>query len=103
MGGAIFIAVFNVRVTLHDYIGQIGNYFVADVSVDFDRPYRLTEIEQKVMKVDGIQHVEGWQFVSGELLDDNKQVLENINIFGPPADSQLIEPILVVGTLDPRR
>lgn len=97
MGGAIFIAVFNVRVTLHDYIGQIGKYFVADVSVDFDKPYRLDKVEQAVMKVPGIQHAEGWQFVSGELLDNNKQVLENINIFGPPADSQLVDPILVSG------
>jgi len=97
MGGAIFIAVFNVRVTLHDYIGQIGKYFVADISVDFDRPYRLTEIEQTVMKVDGIRHMEGWQFVSGELLDENNEILENFNMFGPPADSQLIDPILVAG------
>jgi putative ABC transport system permease protein len=97
MGGAIFIAVFNVRVTLHDYMGQIGKYFVADVSLDFERPYRLIEIEQKVMSVDGVQHVEGWQFVSGEVLDENDEVLENINVFGPPADSQLIEPILIAG------
>jgi putative ABC transport system permease protein len=97
MGGAIFIAVFNVRVTLHDYIGQIGKYFVADVSLDFDRPYRLREIGQQVMNVDGIQHVEGWQFVSGDLLDEKGDVLENINVFGPPGDSELIEPILVAG------
>jgi putative ABC transport system permease protein len=97
MGGAIFIGVFNVRVSLHDYIGRIGNYFVADVSVDFNRPYRLSEIEQQVMKLDGFQHVEGWQFVSGDVLDDDKNVLENINIFGPPADSELIEPLLVSG------
>ena len=97
MGGAIFIAVFNVRVTLHDYIGQIGKYFVADVSLDFDKPYRLNEIEQKVGNVDGIQAVEGWQFVSGELLDEHGNVLENINMFGPPADSKLIEPILLAG------
>jgi len=97
MGGAIFIAVFNVRVTLHDYIGHIGKYFAADVSVDFDRPYRLLEIEQAIRNIDGVQHVEGWQFVSGELLDPKKQVLENINIFGPPADSGLIEPLLVAG------
>lgn len=97
MGGAIFIAVFNVRVTLHDYIGQIGKYFVADVSLDFDVPYRLREVEQRAMQVDGVLHVEGWQFVSGELLDQKGDVLENINIFGPPADSQLIEPILVAG------
>jgi putative ABC transport system permease protein len=97
MGGAIFISVFNVRTTLHDYIGQIGKYFVADVSLDFDQPYRLSEIERKVMRVDGIQHVEGWQFVSGDLLDENGNVLENINVFGPPADSELIEPLLVAG------
>src|SRR5215216_4903062 len=97
MGGAIFIAVFNVRVTLHDYIGQIGKYFVADVSLDFDQPYRLNDIQQKVMGVQGIQNVEGWQFVSGELLDQNGEVLENINMFGPPADSELIQPILVEG------
>ena len=97
MGGAIFIAVFNVRVTLHEYMDQIGNYFVADVSLDFERPYRLLEIEQKVQTISGIQRVEGWQFVSGEVLDEKDQVLENINIFGPPADSQLIEPILIAG------
>ena len=97
MGGAIFIGVFNVRVSLHDYIGRIGNYFVADVSVDFDKPYRLKEIEQQVMKLDGFQHVEGWQFVSGDVLDASQNVLENINIFGPPADSELIEPLLVSG------
>ena len=97
MGGAIFIAVFNVRVTLHDYIGQIGKYFVADVSLDFDQPYRLREIEQIAMQVDGIQRVEGWQFISGDLLDENGEVLENINVFGPPADSELVDPILVAG------
>jgi putative ABC transport system permease protein len=97
MGGAIFIAVFNVRTTLHDYIGQIAKYFVADISLEFDDPYRVREIEQKALEINGIVRVEGWQFVSGELLDQNKNVLENLNIFGPPSNSQLIEPILVSG------
>ncbi len=97
MGGAIFIAVFNVRVTLHDYMNVIGKYFVADVSVDFDKPYRLDKVVQDVLEVDGIQHVEGWQFASAELLDDNKQVFENISLLAPPANSQLIEPMMVSG------
>ena len=97
MGGAIFIAVFNVRVTLHDYIGAISRYFVADVSLDFDAPYRLHEMEQVLMQVEGVERVEGWQFVSGELLDENGNVFENLNIFAPPADSQLIQPMLVKG------
>jgi putative ABC transport system permease protein len=97
MGGAIFIAVFNVRTTLHEYIGAIGKYFVADISLDFDKPYRLREVGGMAMQVDGVTGIEGWQFVSGELLDANGEVLENINIFGPPADSVLIEPLLVAG------
>jgi len=97
MGGAIFIAVFNVRVTLHDYMGIIGKYFSADVTLDFNRPYRLREIEQAVMQVDGVKGVEGWQFVSGEILDPNGNVLENLNMFGPPADSLLVRPLMVSG------
>jgi putative ABC transport system permease protein len=97
MGGAIFIAVFNVRVTLHDYIGQIGNYFVADVSLDFDQPYRLNEIEQKAMQMKGVQSVQGWQFLSGDMLDENGNMLETLNLFGPPGKSDLVQPILVEG------
>jgi putative ABC transport system permease protein len=97
MGGAIFIAVFNVRTTLHAYIEQIGKYFVADISLDFDRPYRLSEIRQQALGVDGVVLVEGWQFMSGQLLDPQGQVLENLNIFGPPAASTLVEPNLVAG------
>jgi putative ABC transport system permease protein len=47
--------------------------------------------------VSGIKDVEGWQFVSGDLLDNNGKVLENINVFGPPGNSKLIQPILVEG------
>jgi putative ABC transport system permease protein len=97
MGGAIFIAVFNVRVTLHDYIGQIGKYFRADVTLDFDRAYRLQEIERTVMKIDGVTQVEGWQFASGELMDDRGSVVENITLLAPPAESTLVQPILVEG------
>jgi putative ABC transport system permease protein len=97
MGGAIFISVFNVRITLHDYIGQIGKYFRADVTLDFDKAYRLQEVEQAVMKVEGVTKAEGWQFASGELLDDNDNVVENITLLGPPAESTLVQPILVAG------
>ncbi len=97
MGGAIFIAVFNVRVTLHDYIGQIGKYFRADVTLDFDQPYRLEEVKQVVGSVEGVVQVEGWQFASGEVLDANENVVENLTLLAPPADSRLVQPILVEG------
>jgi len=97
MGGAIFISVFNVRVSLHDYIGQIGKYFRADVTLDFDKSYRVDEVQRAVTNVDGVVKAEGWQFLSGELLDEQNNVLENLNILSPPAQSTLIQPILVSG------
>jgi putative ABC transport system permease protein len=97
MGGAIFVSVFNVRVTLHDYIGQIGKYFRADVTLDFDRPYRLEKVELAAMSVEGVTNVEGWQFVSAEILDEDENVLENITLLSPPANSALVQPLLVEG------
>ena len=97
MGGAIYIAVFNVRVTLHDYIGSIGQYFRADVTVDFDHSYRLHEIEQFALQVPGVHAVEGWQFIGTELLGPDASVLDNLNILAPPADSELVNPIMVSG------
>ena len=97
MGGAIFIAVFNVRVTLHDYVDAIGKYFRADVTVDFDRAYRVREVEQFALQVDGVQRVEGWQFLGTELLYPDGAVAENLSIFAPPAESQLVDPIIVAG------
>jgi len=96
MGGAIFISVFNVRATLHEYIGQIGKYFRADVTLDFDRAYRSNEIEQFAYQIPGVQHVEGWQFVGAELLDGDA-VINNLNILAPPANSELVKPLMASG------
>ncbi len=97
MGGAIFIAVFNVRVTLHDYIDQIGSYFRADVTIDFDKAYRIREVEQYALQVDGVEDIEGWQFIGVELLYPDGSVADNINLLAPPAESELVNPILVEG------
>ena len=97
MGGAIFIAVFNVRVSLHEYMNSIGKYFRADVTVDLDHAYRIDKVTQYAMQVEGVQHVEGWQFLSFELLYPDGSVAENMNVFAPPAHTTLIEPIMVSG------
>jgi putative ABC transport system permease protein len=83
MGGAIFIAVFNVRVTLHNYIGAIGNYFKADVELDFTQPYRTHEIQLLAMQIPGVQSVEGWQGLSADLLYPNGSIIDTLNIAAP--------------------
>ncbi len=97
MGGAIFIAVFNVRVTLFDYIVAIGDYFKADVTVSFDRPYRLDKVEMAGMKYPGVTQVEGWAFVNAEALFPDQTAADNLVILAPPVDSELVVPILISG------
>ncbi len=97
MGGAIFIAVFNVRVTLHDYITQVGKYFTADVTLDFDEPYRLNKVEREALNVPGVIRTEGWAFADGEALYADGTTADNMIILAPPASSTLVSPILVSG------
>ncbi|MHB8087547.1 MAG: ABC transporter permease, partial [Anaerolineaceae bacterium] len=97
MAGAIFIAVFNVRVTLFDYMDGIGKYFLADVSLDFDQPYRLKDITNRVLSIPGVADVEGWAYASAEAINLDDSLAENITIMAPPSDSTMVTPNLVVG------
>jgi putative ABC transport system permease protein len=98
MGGAIFIAVFNVRVSLRDYTEQIGSYFRADVTLDFDSPYRMDEVRQFAFQVEGVEDVEGWQFIGIELLYPDGSVAENVNLLAPPANTNLVKPMIAAGS-----
>lgn len=97
MGGAIFIAVFNVRVTLFDYIDAVGNYFKDDVTVTFDRPYRLDKVNAAVMAYPGVEQVEGWAYANAEVLYPDQTAGDNLVIMAPPVGSRLVEPMLISG------
>ena len=97
MGGAIFVAVFNVRVSLHDFIDHIGQYFLADVTLDFSQYYRLDEVNRVALQVPGVTAVEGWAYASAEALYPDGTVADSITVLAPPADSKLISPLLISG------
>ena len=97
MGGAIFVSVFNVRDTLHTYVENIGNYFMADVTLDFERPYRLEEIKQYAYQDPRVVHVEGWSYASAEILFPDGSTAENISILAPPGGSDLVSPMMIEG------
>lgn len=97
MAGAIFIAVFNVRVTLFDYLDGIGKYFLADVTLDFDQPYRMDEIITKAKEIPGVADVEGWAYASAEALNPDDSLAENITIMAPPSNSKMVTPNLLSG------
>ena len=97
MAGAIFIAVFNVRASLSTFMSQLGQHFMADVTLNFTVPYRHAKVAQIAEQVPGVTGIEGWSAGSGEIVDADDEVVENIQIIAPPVDSQLIDADMMAG------
>ncbi len=97
MAGAVFIAVFNVRASMLGFLNQLGEHFAADVSLTMERPYRIPKIQQALFEVDGVIDVEGWSGGSAEILDADDNVVSDLAMVGPPADSRQIDPEMVAG------
>jgi putative ABC transport system permease protein len=97
IGGAVFIAVFNVRASMNDVMDQIMEHFLGDVTVNFSQPYNITKVERDLMDVPGVAGVEGWGGAGGEIQDENGDLVANIIIIAPPLDTQLLDPDIVAG------
>jgi putative ABC transport system permease protein len=97
MAGAIFIAVFNVRDSMAVYMDRLMQHFMADVTLSFDRPYRAERIAQAAGQVAGVEKVEAWSGAAAEILDPQDNLLENLNLVAPPADTALLQPDMVAG------
>ena len=97
LGGAMFIATFNVRASLDSYVDRVAKYVLADVSINFDRNYPIREIEHLATSIPGIDYVEPRATAYCQLIDDNGDAAESIEMMGAPPESTLIEPILVGG------
>jgi putative ABC transport system permease protein len=97
VSGAIFIAVFNVRVSMQDYMDQMMQHFLADLTLSLERPYRVSTIEQATLQVPGVEKTEGWSGAAAEILDQNGEAIQNLQITAPPEGSELIDPNMTAG------
>ncbi|MGB2911038.1 MAG: ABC transporter permease [Anaerolineales bacterium] len=97
VSGAIFIAVFNVRVSMQEYMIHLTQHFMADITLDFEQPYRIAKVQDAVFQIPGVEDIEAWSGASAEILDPNGDVVENLLIIAPPADSALLDPEMVAG------
>jgi putative ABC transport system permease protein len=97
LGGAIFIATFNVQGSLNNHIMNIGKYFRADANISMNRYYRIEEIEEIVTRNPQVAHIEGWAAALGEIVMPDGSVGEAVSILAPPASSKLVEPIMLEG------
>jgi len=97
VAGAIFIAVFNVRTSMTVFIDQLTMHFLGDVTLSFNQPYPITRIEKIALSIPGVTDIEGWGGVNTEVWDENDNIIDNMAIIAPPADTTLVDPDMVAG------
>ncbi len=97
LASTIFISIFSVRASLQKTLDDGLKYFDYDVQVVFDRPYRTDRIQGELNGVNGIDRVETWGFGSARRVRPDKTEGDNIIVYAPRADTQMLNPILVAG------
>jgi len=98
LGGAVFIATFNVQYSMTEYVRQISLYFLGDVNLSLAFPYRVNEIEQYIGEIPGVSYIEAWGGARSELISGaDETVGETVQLLAPPANSRLVQPILFEG------
>jgi putative ABC transport system permease protein len=97
MAGGVFIAVFNVRSSMVQFMAQLGQHFIADITLEFERPYRMTKVKQALYELPDVEYVEGWSRAMAEILNADDSVAENIIVVAPPVESELVDPEMVAG------
>lgn len=97
LGGAVFIAVYNLWASFDKTIEDIQGYFLADINIAFDKGYRYDKVANIAMSIPGVESAEGWLEWTGTLERDSEDAGTQILFVAPPSTSILIDPIITSG------
>ena len=97
LGGAIFISVFNLWAAFRGSINEVQQYYLANVTVDFNRPYSLSKITPLIETMPNVTGVEGWDSAMGSLLSADVEKDLEIIINAQPNGSKLVQPAITSG------
>ncbi|MBI2332753.1 MAG: FtsX-like permease family protein [Chloroflexi bacterium] len=97
LGGAVFIAVYNLWASFDKTIEDIQGYFLADINIAFDRGYRFDKVATIAESIPGVVSAEGWLEYTGTLEMGEDEAGTQILFVAPPSTSILIDPIITSG------
>jgi putative ABC transport system permease protein len=95
LGGAMFIAVFNVQLVLLNQIDRIVSYNSADIVINTQKQQRIEKMDALISSIDGIQYVEGWWTQNAQLEVNGETI--SVSISAPPPDSPMVVKEVSVG------
>lgn len=97
LGGAVFIAVYNLWASFGQVMEDIQGYFLADINIAFDHGYRFDKVANIANSIPGVASSEGWLEYPGTLKMGNDEAGTQILFVAPPSTSTLIDPIITSG------
>ncbi|MCL5996908.1 MAG: ABC transporter permease [Chloroflexi bacterium] len=97
LGGAIFIAVFNLWAAFGVVLDEMKGYFLSDVNIVLNRPQRIQKLAMVIQGTPGVKELEGWGLSNAQVLSNDRKNAVQIGVTAPPAGSMLIKPSLTSG------
>jgi putative ABC transport system permease protein len=96
-GGAVFITVFSVRVSMLATLDSWLDYFQYDVAIQFEHDYRVERITRETLKIPGVVEAEPWAFYNTRRERPDGSNSDTIYLFAPPAETKLVKPVVIEG------
>jgi putative ABC transport system permease protein len=97
LGGAIFMAVSSVRLSLLRTFDDALAFRNYDVQVQLERPYRQARIERAALALPEVVAVESWGLAATRRIRPDDTESDAVQFFGVPADTELLRPVLLEG------
>ena len=97
LGGAVFIAVYNLWASFDKVMEDIQGYFLADINIAFDHGYRYDKVASIAESIPGVDSAEGWLEYPGTLKMGDEEAGTQILFVAPPSTSTMIDPIITSG------
>jgi putative ABC transport system permease protein len=96
-GTALFISVLSVWASVNATVESFMRYHRYDVSVGFERPYRIARLEQVARQVPGVVAVEGWSIGRATRLrpagrDQRGTKSDSMDVYAVPAETTFMAP-----------
>lgn len=97
LGGAVFIAIVSLRVSLFTTLTTILDFYQHDVQITFDHPYRIERVFSAALAVPGVVDVEGWGSSTVRRVRPDDTESDNLLIMAPPPKTELLHPTMFAG------
>jgi putative ABC transport system permease protein len=97
LGGAIFVGIMSVQSSLLATLDDALDYFAYEVSIDFDRPYRIEVLQREAMALEGVESADSWVGNTARRIRPNGEEGPNVSVLGTMAETDLIKPTIIDG------